>query len=191
MKIKAFLIAVLILIGLFAIGFFTINFVMKLSVGHRNEVLVPDLTRMNFDMAVKKCNDMKLYVETKETVNNDDVEKGHIISQDPHPGIDTKRYRTIDVVVSDGPEMVRVPFLENLSVSEAKLRLQNVGLALGKVNYRYHDIVEKDRLIYSQPNADALLARKSKVEVFVSLGKLANSGSSSDKWKNLLEDSDG
>jgi eukaryotic-like serine/threonine-protein kinase len=185
-RFKALLLTLLILIGLFIIGFVGINFFMKIIVGHGNDVKVPDLVGMNFNVAVKKCDNLKLYLEKVENVHSNDFEKGQIISQNPHPNILTKRYRTIEVVVSEGPEMVRIPYLYNLSVLEAKLKLESAGLLLGEKKYRYSDLVEADKIIYSEPMADDLIARKSEVAVAISLGKLENS-SNSDKWRDLLD----
>jgi len=185
-RLKALLFTILILIGLFFIGFAGINILMKLAVGHGNDVEVPDLTGMNFNVAVKKCDMLKLYLEQEDNVHNDDFDKGQIISQKPHPKILTKKYRTIKVIVSEGPEMVRIPYLYNLTEIEARLMLESAGLLLGEKKYRYSDLVEKDKIIYSDPMADDLIAKKSKIAVAISLGKLENS-SSSDKWRNLLE----
>ncbi len=185
-RIKALLFTLLIIIGLFIIGFLGTNIFMKLVVGHGNDVKVPDLAGMNFNVAVKKCDNLKLYLEKSELVHSDEYEKGQIISQQPHPSIMTKKYRTINVVVSEGPEMVRIPYLFNLTITEAKLKLESAGLNLGEKKYRYSDLVEKDRIIYSEPMADDLIARKSEVSIAVSLGKLENS-SNSNKWRNLLD----
>ncbi|MCF7793606.1 MAG: PASTA domain-containing protein [Candidatus Cloacimonetes bacterium] len=189
-KIQSFFIAVSILVVIFIAGFFLINFVMKLIVGHGNEVKVPNLVNMNYNVAQKLCNENNLYLHEAEVVNNDEVEKGHIISQNPHPNIMTKRFRTVDVVVSNGPEMVRIPFLYNLTVVEAKLKLENAGLNLGKKIYRYSDDVEEGKVVYSQPIADELIAKRSQVDVIVSLGKYSSSSSSNNKWKNLLQGED-
>ncbi len=187
-KFKPVLIAIGIMMIIFIIGFVGINIIMKIAVGHRNEVIVPDLIDMNFDVARKKCKEYKLYLKQKELVHNDEIEKGRIISQNPNPEIMTKKYRTVSVVVSNGPEMVRIPYLDNLKVVEAKLKLENAGLILGKKIFRYSDEVNKGKIIYSQPMADELIAKKSKVKVVVSLGKYTSSSSSENKWKNLLDD---
>lgn len=187
-KIKALLITLAIILGLFIVGFFGINLGMKIIVGHGKIVEVPELKGMDINVAINKCNGLKLYVEQIDNVYSDDVEKGLIISQDPHANINTKKFRTIKVVVSEGPEMLRIPFLYNLSITESRLKLENVGLQLGKKQYRYSDIVDVDKVIYSEPNADALIAKKSEVDIVISLGKLAGSKTENNKWLNLLDD---
>jgi len=93
----------------------------------------------------------------------------------------------VEVVVSNGPEMVRIPFLYNLSAREAKLKLENAGLQIGEKIYRYSDEVDKNKVVYSQPVADELIAKRSPVDVIISLGSYTPS-SSENKWKNLLDD---
>ncbi len=189
-KIGSFLLACLLLILIFVAGFFLVNLIMKLVVGHGNEVKVPNLINLDYNVAQKICNENNLYLHEAEVVNNDEIEKGRIISQNPHPNIMTKRFRTVDVAVSNGPEMVRIPFLYNLSVVEAKLKLENAGLSLGNKIYRYSDDVQEGKVVYSQPVADELIAKRSPVDVIISLGKYSSSSSSGNKWKNLLQGED-
>ena len=186
-KLKSILIALGILAGLFIITFFGTDLIMKVIVGHANEVQVPLLIGQDYEVARKTCKAMKLYVEQNELVHDEDIEKGKIISQKPNPGIMTKKYRTVTVVISNGPEMVRIPYLDNLSVVEAKLKLENAGLSLGEKVFRYSDEVRKGNVIYSQPMADELIPRKSDVKITVSLGKYTSSSGDGNKWKNLLE----
>jgi len=185
-NVGSILISIGLLLIVFLIGFFLFNIVMKIAVGHGSEVDVPNLIDKDFNIAVKTCENNKLYLEQIEVVNNDEIEKGRIISQNPHAGIKTKKFRTIEVVVSNGPEMVRIPFLYNLSTKEAKLKLENAGLQLGEKIYRYSDDVAKNKVVYSQPVADELIAKRSAVDVIVSLGSYTSS--TDNKWKNLLDD---
>lgn len=185
-KIKLILMVVGILVGLFIIAFFGTDLIMKIIVGHGNEVQVPLLIDEDYEVARKNCKDMKLYLEQSEIVHDENIEKGRIISQNPNPGIMTKKYRTVSVVVSNGPEMVRIPYLDNLSIVEAKLKLENAGLFLGEKVFRYSDEVAKGNVIYSQPMADELIPKKSEVEIIVSLGKYTSSSGDDNKWKELL-----
>jgi len=187
-KIFGFIKAALLLVVLFFLGFIVFNFAMRLLVNHRHEEKTPNVTGMSFEVARQVCGNNNLYLEQIESVNNEDIAQGKIISQEPHPGIMTKRFRTVKVVVSDGPELVNVPFLANLTVKQAKLKLENAGLAMGDKQYRYSDVVDKDRLINSTPLAEQEVPRGSKVDIIVSLGKMQGSDNRYDKYKDLLED---
>jgi len=187
-KMKSILIALGVLAGLFIIAFFGTDLIMKIIVGHGNEVQVPLLIGEDYEVARKTCTEMKLYMEQSELVHDENIDKGKIISQKPNSGIMTKKYRTVSVVLSNGPEMVRIPYLDNLSIVEAKLKLENAGLYLGEKVFRYSDEVIKENVIYSQPMADELIPKKSSVTIIVSLGKYTTSSGDDNKWKNLFGD---
>jgi eukaryotic-like serine/threonine-protein kinase len=186
-KLKPYLMSAGILLAVFIFAFFFMDVLLNIITGHKNEVDVPDLSGMNYELAVKKCKNLNLYLEDIERIHNVDIEKGRIISQNPHTGIKTKKFRTVKVVVSEGPEMVRVPFLDNLTASQAKLRLENVGLFLGDKKYRYSEDIVKNNVLYSLPAADELVPKKSKTDIYISLGNYSAGSSKDSKWKNLLD----
>ena len=187
-KIFGFIRAALLLIVLFFLGFIVFNFAMRLLVDHRHEEKTPNVTGMSFETARQVCRNNNLYLEQIERVNSEEFAQGKIISQKPYPGILTKRFRTVKVVVSDGPELVNVPFLANLTVKQARLKLENAGLELGEKQFRYSDVVDKDRAINSTPLAEQEVPRGSKVDLIVSLGKMQGSDNRYDKYKDLLEE---
>jgi serine/threonine-protein kinase len=187
--IKLSLLTIVMMGLVFIIGYFGTNFTMKLLVGHGNEVLVPNIVNQHFDLARKNLKKKGLYVQSIEQKHSDAVRKGYILTQDPHPNIKTKKNRTIEVVVSLGPEMISVPYLDNITVKEASLRLQNIGLKLGKKHHQYSDDVAKGKIISSRPLADFQVAKGATVDVTVSIGKLPHTEMQEDsKWKQLLDD---
>ncbi len=186
-KIKAFLIACGIMLLLFIAGFIGINIVMSLITGTGNEVVVPDIVGQQFDVARKICRDLNLYVQQVEMRHDDEIEQNRIITQTPEANKTTKINRTVEVVVSKGPELVRVPYLDNISELEAKIRLDNIGLKLGEKIYRYSDEVTKDRIIYSQPLADDFVPKGSAVNIIISLGELPDASHRRDRYRNILE----
>jgi len=184
----AVLLALLILLLTFIIGFVGVNVIMKKVTGHKNIISVPDLNNVHEDVARKRCVKIGLYTQVESREYNNDVKKGYVISQNLHYGMKVKKNRTINVVVSKGPKLVRVPFLETLSKRNATLRLKNVGLKLGKVNYRYSENVKKNFVIYSEPAAEEQIPLKSDVEIFVSLGKIPNNSSQTDVYKKMYNE---
>lgn len=188
-KIAGFIKAVLLLVVLFLIGFLSFNLFMKFLVDHKHEEKTPNVVGMSFETARQVCRKNNLYLKEIDRVNNDDYLQGRIISQSPHPEIMTKRFRTVEVVVSDGPEMVSIPYLADLTLMQAKLKLENAGLILGEKHYRYSEEVGKDKVVLSNPLAEDRIPRGSAVDVIVSLGKIAGSNSKYDKYKDLLDES--
>ncbi len=66
-------------------------------------------------------------------VVDNQVEAGHVVRVEPLPGTEVAANSVITVVVSDGPEQVRVPFLATLNVEEATDILEETGLCQGEI----------------------------------------------------------
>ena len=160
---------------------------MKLVVAHKNEVVTPDLVNLSYTKAIKVCKKNGLYAKVDRYVNSKTVPKDKVISQEPHAGIKIKKYRTVKLVVSKGPELVRIPYLDNLTLSQARVKLENAGLFIGKKKYQYSKDLPKGRIIYSEPYADDLIPRGGKVDVIISLGKLKSGSSNANKYKKFLK----
>jgi beta-lactam-binding protein with PASTA domain len=63
-------------------------------------------------------------------------EKGTVVQQHPYPGSRVKQGRHIYLtIVSEKPEMVTLPNLKNLSLRQALVTLESVGLHVGKLEY--------------------------------------------------------
>ncbi len=189
-NIKAFIISCIFLILFFIFGFVSINLIMNLVVRHGSEVVVPNITGLNFDTAREQCKKLDLYVKQTDKKYNNSFERGSIITQKPNPDIKTKRNSTIEVVVSLGPELVKVPYLDNISLREAKIRLRNANLQLGTKGYRYSSDVKKGKIISSSPIAEDLVPKGSKVKVLISLGDVPSANTNKSKYLKLLDNLD-
>ena len=66
-------------------------------------------------------------------VADNQVEAGHVVRVEPLPGTEVAADSVVTVVVSDGPEQVRVPFLATLGVEEATELLEVIGLCRGEI----------------------------------------------------------
>jgi serine/threonine-protein kinase len=60
---------------------------------------------------------------------SDEVAKGQVISQDPAAGQNITKGRTVNLVVSKGPEGVLVPKLTGLTRADAEAQLKELGLS--------------------------------------------------------------
>ena len=66
-------------------------------------------------------------------VADNQVEAGHVVRVEPGPGTEVAAGAVVTVVVSDGPEQVRVPFMATLGVEEATEFLEAIGLCRGEI----------------------------------------------------------
>lgn len=186
-NIKAFIISCIFLILFFVFGFVSINLIMNIVVKHGSEVVVPNITGLNFNIAREQCKKQDLYVKQIDKKYNNSFEREAIISQKPNPNIKAKRNSTIEVIVSLGPELVKVPYLDNITVKEAKIRLLNANLKMGTKGYRYSSDVAKGKIISSSPIAEDLVPKGSKVKVLISLGNVPTSNTNKSKYLKLLD----
>ncbi len=169
-KFKAFSIALGILLIIFVLGFFGINILMKIIVGHEDEVEVPSLIGLNFEDARDACAELNIYIKQTGTEPSGDIKKGAIISQSPGTGLKIKVKRTIGVIVSAGPQLVRVPYLTNLTLPEAMTKLTNSSLRMGEKILKYSDQVEKDKIIMTDPPSGQNAMGGSSVKLYISIG---------------------
>lgn len=170
-KVKAFAIAGSIFIGIFFAGFLGINILMKIIVGHEDEVDVPSLIGMTFDEAREACTDLNIYLKLGGYEYSSDIAKGAIISQSPSTGLKIKIKRTINVVISLGSKLVKVPYVSGLSIEEANNRIISSGLHVGEKVYRYSEDIPKDKVIYTQPSAGTTVQGGSAVKIYISQGQ--------------------
>lgn len=137
---------------------------------------VPDLTGMTKEEAVEALGKLKeesgftysLGTVTKE--HSAQVEKGRIISQSLAAGSEARTNEPIGLVVSEGPELARVPNVVYLSKEEAARMLEDAGFSVN-VKTEYSTKVSEGLVIRQSPDADAQEAKGSGVTVVVSLGK--------------------
>ena len=81
-----------------------------------------------------------------------------------------KRGRAVDLMVSLGPEALRVPALEGESTTHARFLLQRQRLEMGRVRTVASPDVERECVIASQPPSATPLAGRTRVDLLVSSG---------------------
>ncbi|MEA2104199.1 MAG: PASTA domain-containing protein [Candidatus Cloacimonadota bacterium] len=185
--IKTFFFVIVSFIIIFLLGFVISSGFLKIYTKHRNEVKVPELVNSDYKNAKYELYKVGLYIDKIGERNSQEILKGSIITQDPPPQAVVKTGYTIEVIVSNGPELVRVPDLDNLTAAEAKIRLINNGLNIGKIDYSFSDAINHGKVIYSDPISGMNVPKYSKVNIIVSLGKINKQIDEKNKYDSLLE----
>jgi eukaryotic-like serine/threonine-protein kinase len=109
---------------------------------HGDSVVVPDLYEMTLDEARKSLQKEGLRPAAEEEVFVADLPPGVVVRQYPAPYSRVKPGRTITLTVNKiDPPMVPLPQLSDLSLYQAKSRLESWKLGVGKVS-REPDIAE-------------------------------------------------
>ncbi|WP_336716491.1 Stk1 family PASTA domain-containing Ser/Thr kinase [Arthrobacter sp. USHLN218] len=101
---------------------------------------------------------------------HEQIEEGVAIGTAPPAGEQIRRFETLTLIVSKGPELFDVPALEGLTVQEAQRQLEGVNLALGERKEAYDEEIPAGQVLVQDPAAGEQLRRGTPVDVTLSRG---------------------
>jgi serine/threonine-protein kinase len=101
---------------------------------------------------------------------SDTMERGKVISSDPKSGDRIRGNDAVKLVVSRGPEIVKVPDVQNLSMADARRELKKAGLVPGMVTEEFSDGTARGDVIRTDPPAGTERHPDSAVALHVSRG---------------------
>jgi serine/threonine protein kinase/beta-lactam-binding protein with PASTA domain len=111
----------------------------------------PSVVGLSQAAAEERIDDAGLEVEYADAVYSTSVPAGDVVASDPAPGERILPGDAITVTLSLGEEMHDLPKLRGLTLDEAKERLGEAKLVLGKVKEEYSEVVAKGRVISTDP----------------------------------------
>jgi serine/threonine-protein kinase len=120
-------------LGAIIIISFLFLFFINVFIPPRAAVPVPNLVGQDVNKARQELNQVKLKLKVINRLFNSNYPSDTIISQKPAPGIEKRTFSQVEVVLSKGTQLVRVPDLVGKTQVEAELALEEVGLKLGDV----------------------------------------------------------
>lgn len=101
---------------------------------------------------------------------SEDVPAGTVISTDPVAGSRVLKKSTLTVVISKGPERHQVPDLGGLTLEDARQRLVDAHLRVGKVTQSFHARVPSGTLVSWSRTTGTPLKPNTPVDLVVSKG---------------------
>lgn len=122
--------------GIFLIGLFLFAisaFLVSRLFPRLEDVPVPNVVGLSFEEAVKVLEENGLKGRIRHRTFHPDFDEDYVVSQDPAPGMRTKRGREIFLVLSKGKETLQTPNLIGASREDAKKILSQLRLRLGEV----------------------------------------------------------
>jgi serine/threonine-protein kinase len=93
---------------------------------------------------------------------HDTITAGKVISSRPGPGAEVARDGTVEVVVSKGPDTVKVPNVAGMNLNQATAALERAGLTVGEV----HGPANGQPFI-TNPEAGASVKRGTTVDIYL------------------------
>ena len=132
---------------------------------------VPNVTGMPVVDAKQELVDQGLTIGNEDLRPDPTVPKDAIISTDPSAGTAVTKGQKINLVVSSGPEMVKVPQVSGSGEATAVLALQAEGFQVDPVMTREYNSKYGAGIVFKTDPADGVEAPKgSKVHLWVSQG---------------------
>lgn len=155
------------LLAVAAIVLFFGSFLAVQGLMSKDEVAVPDLQNKTLLEAEELLSEAKLTIKVDEKVYDDEIEKDHIVSQQPTAQTMVKEGREILVTVSLGSNEVQVPELKGKTEQEARIELENAELELGTVTMVTDSKQPADVVVYQSVEAETTVEAGTKVDVMI------------------------
>jgi beta-lactam-binding protein with PASTA domain len=99
---------------------------------------------------------------------DEEVPPGRVLQQSPRSGSLVKRGAAVEVVVSLGPERLRVPEVEGQTLQEAQVTLTASGLGVGRVFHVVSRATPPGTVLLQEPSAESQAGRGTAVDLFLS-----------------------
>ena len=131
---------------------------------------VPSLLGQTQGAAEKRLTDEGLDLKGVERAYSDTVKRGTVISSDPGSGERIRGNDAVKLVISRGPEIVKVPDVEGLSLGDARRELKETGLAPGMVTREFSEDIARGEVIRTDPAMGTERRPDSAVALVVSKG---------------------
>ncbi|MFE3120830.1 Stk1 family PASTA domain-containing Ser/Thr kinase [Streptomyces niveus] len=152
---------------------------------------VPSLLGQTEQVAKKRLTDAGLDAKVGHDFSNT-FERGTVMRTDPEPRSRIRGNGSVTLVISRGPEIVRVPDLTGKSLADAKDALKKAGLAPGVITRSFDEETAQGGIIRTQPKAGTELRPDAGVALVVSKGRPVHmpdvTGQSEEEATASLED---
>ncbi|MFJ7943803.1 Stk1 family PASTA domain-containing Ser/Thr kinase [Streptomyces sp. NPDC096354] len=131
---------------------------------------VPSLLGQTEEAARRRLSDSGLELKGVGRAYSDNIDRGKVISSDPKSGARIRGNGSVKIVVSRGPEIVKVPDVRGVGQAEARRALKKAGLVPGMVTKEFSEDVGRGEVIRTDPGAGAERHPDSAVALVVSKG---------------------
>jgi serine/threonine-protein kinase len=131
---------------------------------------VPPVLRLSQQEAERKLRGAGLDVSVEQEFS-DVVDRGQVMDTDPGPGGRIRNTGTVTIVVSKGPEVVKVPDLQGTPLARARQKLQRLGLVPGLISRQFNEAVPQGSVIGTDPKAGTERRPDSAIAIVVSKGR--------------------
>ncbi len=134
------------------------------------EVPVPDLQGKPLVEARRLAREAGLNLVIRQEDYNEQFPAGTVYLVQPEPGTSVKAGGAVQVWVSKGSRMVEVPNVQALTEADARQRLVQAGLRVGKVEEKVHPTALAGTVLSQSPAPKQRVNRDAPVDLVISKG---------------------
>lgn len=135
------------------------------------EVELQDLTGMEETAAQQLVTGLGLTYKPLAEPSND-IPEGHVTRSDPAGPTTVPEGEEVTVWISQGPDAVEIPDMENFTQEQADAELERLGLTNVRVETRDSPTVEKDRVVGTEPAAGETVLPTDEIVLLISTGQV-------------------
>lgn len=157
-----------ILLMLVGVGVVVIAWLLWSLMQPQKDVVVPSVIGKSLEEAQRILSDRNL--QGNPVPRPSSQPKDQVLNQDPLASQTVKPGRTVTLYVSQGPKLVEVPAVTEMSVERARQVAGDRNLSIKKGDSRYDDGVPKNGVLDQTPAAGEQVKPGSAITVSVSLG---------------------
>jgi len=156
-----------LVIAIFLTG---VAFLIFALVRNSGGVQVPDVIGMKQSDAQALLTSKGFKMNVSKAVKDATKPKDTVISQDPKAGSNLQKGGTVNVEISQGPDLVGVPNVVGMTPDAATAALQAAGLTLGDTLHTNSATIPKNKVAVQNPAAGAQVSKGTAVTITISDG---------------------
>lgn len=145
------------------------NALFQQNIGISEDTTVPNLVGLTETQARTLLQEQGLFIRVSDRINNEQFDRGYVISQNHETGLNVSRDTVVEVVVSLGFQTVLVPNVIGQTLLQAEQLITNEGLRVEDIQYIYSNF-PADTIIRQSISAETPVDYNSSIVLVVSRG---------------------
>lgn len=138
---------------------------------HGGDVIIPDVTGRDLASAIMHLQESKIYSVIDREESHASIPRGFIVSQSPPPGENRKRYSTVQLVISSGPDHIDMPDLSGFGIRQARIQASQLGFGAISEILLHDNSLHEGEVIAHSPGPSEIVLPGAPVKFLVSLGE--------------------
>lgn len=150
------------------------NVFLSLYVNKNKDIYLPDLRFIDYQIAKESLEKLGFDVEILFSDYNPENTPGNVVKISPRPFSKLKSGRIIKLTVASDKNDIILEDFSNVSLRNAKLKLNRLDLRIDTLLYEYSNNVKKNNIITQYPKPSKLLKSNDMITFVVSQGDPPN-----------------